>query len=208
MDAVVPRPPLRRAAAVLLAAVMLMIPACTTLPVPGGPSSPSAPSPSERSIDLESLSQLCGVEDYAPGGQPAFAAHASPLAPAAGGMSIAVDLEVDLASGHGRHTADPSLLHGAVLDGAGTAVGFVREVRVDGVEVVPGEGASAHVEADLGACAIHGTELGGPLPDGDYRLLLSGYVRPEDHNHGQAEIWVVEPLPLVVAEGSAQLSSS
>lgn len=190
----------------MVAAAALALSGCWgwSAPVPDGPATPEPVSTSPAPLDPEALeraaTQLCGSTEPAPA--PAFSAELTrPDSTLPNGMTLALGLRIVLESDHGEHSVRLDATQGSVVDGGGRVVGLVTELSIPGSATGSGPAVSMPVYLTIGSCPGQGAELGDPLPDGDYALLLFGPITPEDHDHAQAEHWVTQALPLSVADG-------
>jgi hypothetical protein len=206
---------LRAVMAVATAAVALLLGSCWSAPVPDGPATPvpveTSATPFEQDR-LELEAQRCGLPDAAPPTDGAFVGEArwpSGLLP--NGMTVPVSVRVELESDHGDHTVDLGRTWGSVTDaGGGTVLGLMTGVATPGgASSAPAPAISAPIVVSLGSCPPPGEdgEIGSPLPDGDYDLVLSGPVSPDDHAHDQQEYWVAAPLSFSVAGGEVTLGT-
>ncbi|GAA1711188.1 hypothetical protein [Brachybacterium phenoliresistens] len=194
----------RRAALPVLAASLLL--ALSGCGIVGGLLRPDVPEPTLRTVPAEVLArsaEACGTREDAPTGDVSFEASVerSPEAQPSG-MTLPLTVTVQLASGHGEHSAGPGGTRGVLVGEEGMVAGLVTAVTVTD-EGRPRDGAQTGAFAvELGACPVAGIELGAPLPDGDYSLVLHGTVSPLDHNHGQQEYWIAPGVDVAVSDGA------
>lgn len=161
-------------------------------------SSPGSPPPAEPLEErrLEYLTETCGSMWTEPHGDVSFQATAAPAEPSREAMTAKIKVDVNLDSDHGKHSAGLKWVHGYVTDEKDFVVGLVT-----GIGAAEGASGSGVVEVTLGACPVEGPLPKDPLADGGYRLALYGAVSPTDHNHGQQEYWVADPLAVTVKDG-------
>lgn len=197
------------------AAFALSLGSCWSAPVPDGPATPEPVETSATPFEqdrLELEAQRCGLPDAAPPADTAFVGKATwPSGLLPNGMTVPVSVRVSLESDHGDHTVDLGRMWGSITDAGGTVIGLVTGVATPpgGARSGPASAFSAPIVVSLGSCPPPGdsTGIGGPLPDGDYDLVLSGPVSPDDHAHDQQEYWVAAPLPFSVAGGEVTLGT-
>lgn len=179
------------ASALALALCALALTGCLT------PPSPPAPSPTPLSMEqLEPLIAECG--GAVPSQRETFSAVTLSVAEASG-MLVTLDVGVDAGGGSGNPHGEHEL--------GGVSVRVVDETgRVVGITMADGwrelSGLEGLREVELGACPAGAGAVGGALADGDYRLIVSGSLRPLDHAHAQQEVWLAEPLAITVVSGA------
>ena len=194
----------------MVAAAVVVLSGCWPWSAPVG--EPATPEPVATSATpfeddrLELLAERCGSTDAEPMGDVSFTGTATrPQVLQPNGMTVPLGMHIDLESEHGEHSVDLGWTSGYLTDGSGTVVGLVTGVATPpggGSGSAPGYGAP--IVVSLGACPADGVDLADPLPDGDYALVLSGPVSPEDHDHAQQEYWVAPPVPLTVSGGEVE----
>ncbi|WP_157975579.1 hypothetical protein [Brachybacterium sp. YJGR34] len=171
-----------------------------------GPTPTEPPAPSPHTVSSEALAraaEACGTAETEPPGDVSFEAEVA-RAPDAmpSGMALPLEVNVQLGSEHGEHSAELRGVRGVVVDPDGMVAGLVTAVSVLTEDRARAEEQSGTVELTLGACPGPGTELGEPLPDGEYDLIANGTVGPVGHAHAEQEYWIAPAVELSVADGA------
>lgn len=189
----------------MAAAAALVLAGCWGWSAPR-PDEPAEPVPVETAatpLDPEALAlaaERCAATEAAPAGTFETEIDRSTWV-LPNGTTIQVSLLVPLRTDHGKHTVSLEHTQGSVLDGDRRVVGIVDGLAAHPGSSGPGVALGSAVVVSLGACPGGGIEVGVPLPDGDYQLVLFGPINPVDHDHATQEHWVTPGLDLSVADG-------